>query len=277
MRNDHAYLHRGFVFVGVVLLVIAQNAGCRKAHYAHFNHPDADMLVIDLGNDLRFFRLSGTDVWFGTCEVENSQFRTFRPEHDSGQYMGHNLNDDELPVVNVSFHDAHAYCRWLSKRYKALLPKGFQVRVPRVAEWELAAQCGTNEDYPLGRNLPPTSGNYADQAFLKAFPQVPASHVYLPSSPLVRQYDDGFPVAIASQGVCTNTWGFRGLGGNVREWTSDIQAVDYGQRATAIIKDLSWATGGFADQYMIRSKFIAPQNARSFDLGIRLVISSRQE
>ena len=48
-------------------------------------------------------------------EVTNKQFRAFAAGHDSGDYQETNLNDNDQPVVMVSWHEAAAYCNWLSK------------------------------------------------------------------------------------------------------------------------------------------------------------------
>ncbi len=55
-----------------------------------------------------------SDLYVGKYEVTNEQYKKFRPEHNSGQVRGVNLNKDNLPVVNVSWDDAVAYAQWLS-------------------------------------------------------------------------------------------------------------------------------------------------------------------
>ena len=44
---------------------------------------------------------------------------------------------DEHPVVNVSWNDAVAFCKWLSKK------EGKTYRLPTEAEWEYACRAGT--------------------------------------------------------------------------------------------------------------------------------------
>ena len=88
--------------------------------------------------------------WIGKHPVTVAQFRAFveaaapklqgRPELDKG---------DDHPVIHVSWHDALAYCRWLSER------SGLPVTLPSEAEWEKAARGDDGRLYPWG-NEPPT-------------------------------------------------------------------------------------------------------------------------
>jgi formylglycine-generating enzyme required for sulfatase activity len=88
------------------------------------------------------------------------------------------------PAVNVSWHDAMAYCRWLNKQLRTLahercanpgqmdaasiafwqgLAKGkLGVGLPSEAEWEKAARGTDGRVYPWGSEANPEYANYAE-------------------------------------------------------------------------------------------------------------------
>ncbi len=73
---------------------------------------------------------------------------------------------DEHPVVNVSWNDAVAFCKWLSRK------EGKTYRLPTEAEWEYACRAGTATRYYSGDD-PETLAkvaNVADATFKAKFP-----------------------------------------------------------------------------------------------------------
>ena len=55
-----------------------------------------------------------------------------------------NLTNPNAPIVGISWHDATAYCKWLSEKRKE------EFRLPTEKEWEYAARAGTTGKWSFG-------------------------------------------------------------------------------------------------------------------------------
>jgi formylglycine-generating enzyme required for sulfatase activity len=90
--------------------------------------------------------------WMARTPVTNAQYRVFvemtgcePPEHWAGGKPRRGL--ESHPVVNVTWHDAYAYCRWLSEA------TGKAITLPSEAQWEKAARGDRDSrEYPWGDN-----------------------------------------------------------------------------------------------------------------------------
>jgi formylglycine-generating enzyme required for sulfatase activity len=81
--------------------------------------------------------------WIGRYPVTVAQFETF--VHKAGyRPPGRNTlrGSDDHPVVDMTWHDTLAYCRWLSEK------TGLAVALPSEAEWEKAAWGADGRIYP---------------------------------------------------------------------------------------------------------------------------------
>lgn len=122
---------------------------------------------------------------------------------------------DDFPVVCVSWNDARAYTRWLSR--KTARP----YRLPSEAEWEYAARAGAAGAYAWGEdaNDACVHANVYDQSALAfAFPWPAAACT------------DGFASLAPVGSFAPNAFGIRDLHGNVWEWVADCYQAPYPAR-----------------------------------------------
>jgi len=112
------------------------------------------------------------------------------------------------PVLLVSWHDAMAFCDWLSER------EGRRYRLPTEAEWEYAARAGSTTPWSTGDD-PRTlarMANIADES-LQGVMGAAIAH---------EQWSDGFPFTAPVGSFAPNAFGLYDMHGNVWEWCADV-------------------------------------------------------
>ncbi|MCP5024532.1 MAG: SUMF1/EgtB/PvdO family nonheme iron enzyme [bacterium] len=89
------------------------------------------------------------DFWMGEHEVTQAEYSALMGSNPSA-FSGSNL-----PVEQVSWSDAVAYCTALTEQEMALgnLPPGYEYRLPTEAEWEYACRAGAATEFAFGAEL----------------------------------------------------------------------------------------------------------------------------
>jgi len=183
-----------------------------------------------------------SDFYLGRCEVTNEQFKRFidatgyrtTAEHKgsgwgldkdgpgdwkerSGLNWRHPLwPGDSIeqkmnhPVVQVSWHDAKEFVKWLSGKNNRTM------RLPYEAEWEYVARSGGKE-YRYGWGNEKPAGNVADLTLAKVAPKLE----------VFPGYDDGYRYTAPVGSYPKNDLGLFDMTGNVWEWCEDWYDPDY--------------------------------------------------
>jgi formylglycine-generating enzyme required for sulfatase activity len=138
------------------------------------------------------------DYWVARYPVTNDQFAKFveatRHKHKWVPYWESKLDH---PVVNVSWHDAMAYCKWLNETLHGELGD-LTLRLLTEAEWEKAARGERGNEWPWGNEFDKTKCNSSEGG-----------------------KGDTTPVgAYSPQG--DSSYGAADMAGNVREWCHSI-------------------------------------------------------
>ena len=213
----------------------------------------------------------GTPFYMGKTEVTNAQYRRFvkasgyegkadvDPDPDYDMYLRHwrgksiMSDEDDYPVVWVSWQNAGAFCRWAG------------LSLPSESQWEYACRAGTTTSYYFGDDL-------------KEFDK----YGWANSSQDYHTH----PVA----GKVPNGWGFHDMLGNVFEWVEDdyvghnyfdkygFPPTDGSARLegkmTKVLKGGSWGNGPIACKTGSRHNS-APTNASS-EFGFRVILSMEE-
>lgn len=121
---------------------------------------------------------------------------------------------DAHPVVNVSWNDATAMARWLSRE------EGRVYRLPTEAEWEYAARAGSRGRYQNGDD-PTALPDVANTFDADAAPLWPKWRAFAAA----RRDGHAFTAPVAS--YAPNAFGLHDMHGNAWEWVSDWYGEDY--------------------------------------------------
>jgi formylglycine-generating enzyme required for sulfatase activity len=128
------------------------------------------------------------------------------------------------PVINVSWDDAQAYCRWLGEQTRRAY------RLPSEAEWEYACRAGTTTPFHYGSRISSEQANFN------------GSYAYNGSA---KGEYRGQTLPVGS--FPPNAFGLYDMHGNVWEWCQDPWHGDYqGAPADGSV----WETGGSSSRVL---------------------------
>ncbi len=220
-----------------------------------------------------------SDFYISPYEVKQSDYAAVMGGNPS------NFSRDDLPVENVSWLDAVAYCNALSEK-ESLTPvyaidgetvtwdrgaNGY--RLPTEAEWEYACRGGTTTPFNTETSISPEESNYY------GYYPYEIEDNYFSQGNLSTKPGEYRQTTVAVDSFSPNAWGLYNMHGNVSEWVWDY----YGEYNTADAADPTgpetgtrrvYRGGGWNDfAKNMRSAYRAtlPENQGSFNLGIRLV------
>jgi len=179
------------------------------------------------------------DFWIGKTEVTFAQWDACvagggcqSNKHPSDEGWGRG----NRPVINVSWHDANEYTRWLSQK------TGKQYRLPTEAEWEYAARSGTRTAFSFGNSYKQLCqyANHADQSVDYSWRN--------------KQCKDGVGKETAPVGrYKANKNGLKDMHGNVLEWVcsaydeyyggSERQCAKKNDSRSRVLRGGSWDSG----------------------------------
>ena len=175
------------------------------------------------------------------------------------------------PVVNVTWVEAVAFCKWLTEEERktgALAANQFY-RLPTDVEWSKAVglseesgktpearDMGVSDVYPWGNQWPPPpkSGNYTGEE--------------TGSDVAIKGYDDGFPWTSPVGSFTPNKLGLYDMGGNVWQWCMDTWNSD---SKAKVLRGASWYNGALKLSLLSSCRVRASPESSTDNYGFRVV------
>jgi serine/threonine protein kinase len=178
------------------------------------------------------------------------------------------------PVVNVTWQEAIAFCKWLTDKEhtEGALPPNQFYRLPTDLEWSKAV--GLPEEpgktpaerdmaiadvYPWGTQWPPPpgAGNYTGEE--------------TGSDLAIKGYNDGFAWTSPVGSFKPNQYGLYDMGGNVWQWCLD----SWNEKVTAkVLRGASWYNGAMKQSLLSSCRVHAAPDSATDNYGFRIVKAS---
>ncbi len=211
--------------------------------------------------------------WITIRNWSDQEFENWLDEHfpkdkklrEPAQWFDPAFNAPAQPVVGVCWHEARAYCNWLSAE------TGHDFRLPTEAEWEAAARGTTGRMYAYEDVFDVAKGNTFESHIRRTTP--------------VGIYANGAAI-IQSHSSATEMNAIYDLTGNVWEWTSSVY-LPYPYTRTPeredpeheaewrVLRGGSWSLNSYLARAVYRSG--NHPSSRSSSGGFRVVASAPVE
>lgn len=235
--------------------------------------------------------------WIAEFEISNELYKLFDPKHDSRtehrhgyQFgrKGYPLNEDNQPVVRVSWKEAMDFCKWLSDK------TGLNFNLPTEAQWEWACRSGSDKAYSFGE-LGADFSNYSNMGDVKlkeyaactAYKNYESVRVidnpneYDDWVPRDQTFNDGYFVSAPVGHYRANAWDIYDMHGNVWEWTrSAYRSYPYNdsdgrndvtdEKCERVVRGGSWYDRPYRATSSYRASYRGYQKV--FNVGFRVVL-----
>jgi len=188
--------------------------------------------------------------WLGMTEVTQREWQAVMGTNPSF------FKGDDLPVQQVSWDEAMAFCQKLTSRERAAgrLPEVYAYMLPTEAQWEYACRAGTRANY---------AGNLSEMGWYRGNSGNTGTH------------------AVATKRA--NAWGLRDMHGNVYEWCADwytdklagedvLDPIGAVSGSNCVTRGGGWP--GTAQSCRSGWRFGGEPDYRNFSQGFRLALSS---
>ena len=190
----------------------------------------------------------------GKYEVTLKEYRNFSSQTGREMPDTEGWSNDKQPIINVTFDDAEAYCKWLTEE------TGHRYRLPSEREWEYAAKAGSEQKlYWWGNRFEKKQANCGECG---------------------SKWDNQQPAPVGK--FAANAFGLYDVLGNVLEWTRSCYHANYTNAPTV---GQIWETNADCHYRMVRSSTYSSYkkdvrttkrtklrpNARTDNLGFRIM------
>jgi serine/threonine protein kinase len=231
-------------------------------------------VVVAGGNSLGIKFVPVGDVEFAIWQTRVKDFEAFAKAVNlrSNSWKGPGFKQGpDHPVVNVSWQEAIAFCKWLTdKEHKEnILPANQYYRLPSDLEWSKAVglaeetgktpearDMGVQDVYPWGTQWPPPAGagNYTGEE--------------TGSDVAIKGYEDGFAWTSPVGSFPPNKLGLYDMGGNVWQWCMDNWTPE---SKAKVLRGASWYNGALKLSLLSSCRVHAAPDSSTDNYGFRIV------